>query len=100
MARYVYEIRELMKIGNGCRVVGYTHGVWKVVCTEKVKGWDEYLVEATEPEKKVKAKKQKFTRAELESKKYKELQQIAKDMGISYRGRKAELIERILSASG
>ena len=98
MVKYVYVLSRLEKMKTGCKVVGYTHGTWRVICNSEVKQWSDNLVEVIgKKEIEVVETGQEYTRKELESMKYKELQKIAKEMGLSYKGKKAEIIERILA---
>ena len=98
MAKYVYVLRRLERMKAGCKVVGYTHRTWRVVCNSEVKQWSNDLVEVIgKKEIEVVETGQKYTRKELESMKYKELQSIAKEMKLPYNGKKADIIERILA---
>ena len=83
-----YKILAHEKVPEGCKVIAYRYGELEIVCDKKINESD-ISVDID--------KEQEYTRDKLEILKYKELQKIAKKLGVNHKGKKVEIIERILN---
>ena len=104
--KYKYNVPKNVKIPGKYKHIGTIYGK-KIILTEKeIKKFESYLVEIIEEPKKtipkldkeisqIEKTAEKYTVEEIKNLTYKELQKIAKEIGVSYKGKKQELIDRI-----
>jgi len=95
--KYVYDVPLNTEINVEHKQIGILFGKVRIVTNQEIPEFSRYLVRVEEEVEENKEEKKIYTKDELESMKYKELQEIAKSMGIKYKGKKTELIDRILS---
>lgn len=106
MKAYKYMIPESVRF-EGAKYVepALRFGQKEIIAKDKVDKFRDYFVSEIEVPDSYFGEEESvnpvtvYTEDSLSSKKYKEVQKIAKSMGLEYKGKKAEIIKRILDAN-
>ena len=104
--KYMYNVPKNTKMPKKYKHIGTMYGKKLIVVEEEIKEFEKYLVKIIDEHKKEPKKPEKvaqspeskihkYTVEELKNLTYKELQKIAKEIGVSYKGKKQELIDKI-----